>query len=97
MQLIATVGSTLGTIAAFHAVLSSFEAAQSFTRRVRVNNQVGQMFWTAHDTLWELFEGNNGAQLNLTRNRTNSFPDFHDLSGLLRTGLDNWFRMHNIW
>lgn len=98
MSLISVIVSSIGVVlAAPGAFINRLDVVQSFTRRVRVNSEAGIMFWSAHDTRWEVLEGDIGAQLNATSGRVNAFWDFHDIPHLLRTGLDNWFRINNIW
>ena len=93
-----TIGLGGVVVAGVDAFIHRAEVVQSFTRLVVVNGGPGTMIWSAHDTSWDVIEGNRGAQIDATRNpRINSFWDFTDIQHLLRTGINNWASINNIW
>ena len=76
----------------------TFDVGGSLSEQLYINGGPGIEFWSHHYTIWgDVLQGDRGTQLNVTRSRVQSFPDFHDRSALARTAINFWFQRHGIW
>ena len=89
-------------VVVFGSWIDRHEVVLTRNRVVRVNGTGGSgtgiYFWSQQDIIWRSGSGPNGVRIDeLWPSITQTMPDFNDIGGLLRTGIDNWFRFHHPW